>query len=1106
MESLVKKVIRASAGTGKTYRLSLEYIGLLLRYRPLGLSFSEILVITFTRKATAEIRDRIFRHLQLLCEQPQSTEAKKVEENLWQYLGLRIGESERRYLGEVYQEMLFNKNRVAISTIDAFTKKIFDQIIAPYLGLQPRDIKQELESTVYDQLNALALSPDIFPTIEAFFRRCKKRKLGDYENLLRSLTENRWIFHFLELFAPSHDDLMQQKEKIEQHLQAFRHHFTRLLDLLQTHLLGLDKPLTGMEALKKNYHFYLGNESPPLLDVPKIIAQKIADDGFLEEHLDELLSDEPFWNRTSLFRSKTDKPSEEHLLAELQLAKTALADYAYLTLFLKEEKELQQIAEKLLEKYDQLTLHERDFTHADITYTTFRHLYDAQLSLLEGDSVSNVFYEMLAANVRFLLIDEFQDTSVLQMKILLPIIREVISGEGIKPYGGVIVVGDEKQSIYGWRGGERDLLLAMPGLLHGASQEELQQSHRSRPAIMAFINAFFGDTALHERLQHYHIHWPYEPCSTVRSDTDGAIWVRIRNLSESATDDELTLSAHRELAAEIYTLIQENKIVPHQTAILARTNEDLRRLSAAFDELGLEYILESSYPLMQHRAIKPLMMLLEYLSRWDVNDLLKFLRSDYVLLSGKDLKRVLLVYRQWQRNEDRPPLWQALATNLADIDALQRIAQIIAKNKELDLLNLCKAILEDFAVLRIFPLQNDAKNIHRFLEVVASFADQRQYPYSLAGFLRYRKDNWAEDVLQQVGLEEVDALQLLTIHKAKGQEFENVFIFWDTTSGSKQREGGMKMYLRYSADFDRIENYAMTYIYDRVLQNSSTKILYEEQIRREAIETLNTFYVAMTRARSNLGIYVTFQKKDGIEKWIEDNANADKIAMDRWVVAHLYQLLSQRGPLTDLGSNGGRALIGQFARTEEEGETNEREVERFASGYLDIDRRRFYRQRPVLEEEAYLDYKSMFLKKRHMDRGIVVHYYLSLIPFASAEAQQIAAVRTLAFFGTLLPVGEIRNLVEKADAFIATHGDIFSAQHWNNAFTEYTVFAPDGRELRLDRMLVSEPRKEILIIDFKTGEAYDEQQLLDYVRAVKSLPYVKEKNYSVRGVFMEIDL
>jgi exodeoxyribonuclease V beta subunit len=89
---------------------------------------------------------------------------------------------------------------------------------------------------------------------------------------------------------------------------------------------------------------------------------------------------------------------------------------------------------------------------------------------MHGDEVSNTFYEILTTRIRFLLIDEFQDTSILQFKLFLPIIKEITSGEGVKPYGGIIVVGDEKQSIYSWRGGERDFILRMPQLIPDLQQ------------------------------------------------------------------------------------------------------------------------------------------------------------------------------------------------------------------------------------------------------------------------------------------------------------------------------------------------------------------------------------------------------------------------------------------------------------------------------------------------------------------------------------------------------------------------------------------------------------------------------------------------------------
>jgi len=93
MENFIRKVIKASAGTGKTYRLSLEYIGLLLKFHSLGIQFSEILVITFTKKATAEIRERIFEHLAAIVHEHDEELCNNIEH----ILNIEIRDQERKF-------------------------------------------------------------------------------------------------------------------------------------------------------------------------------------------------------------------------------------------------------------------------------------------------------------------------------------------------------------------------------------------------------------------------------------------------------------------------------------------------------------------------------------------------------------------------------------------------------------------------------------------------------------------------------------------------------------------------------------------------------------------------------------------------------------------------------------------------------------------------------------------------------------------------------------------------------------------------------------------------------------------------------------------------
>src|SRR6056297_3533974 len=108
----MNKILKASAGTGKTYRLSLEYINAVLD----GTDFRNIVVMTFTRKATAEIRDRIIKHLKDLKENKINSE---VYSNL---IEMRENDSHNvlTNIDAIYEEILINKDKINVHTIDSF--------------------------------------------------------------------------------------------------------------------------------------------------------------------------------------------------------------------------------------------------------------------------------------------------------------------------------------------------------------------------------------------------------------------------------------------------------------------------------------------------------------------------------------------------------------------------------------------------------------------------------------------------------------------------------------------------------------------------------------------------------------------------------------------------------------------------------------------------------------------------------------------------------------------------------------------------------------------------------------------------------------------------
>ena len=1105
MSTRIQKVIRASAGTGKTYRLSLEYIALLLRCRGDGIRFDEILVITFTRKATAEIRDRIFSQMKSLSS--DDADAPVLRTNLEPLLGRPWQEADRQWLLQLREEMLTNKSQVQISTIDAFINRLFKSIISPYIGLSSYAINSRMDPRYYASLYDYALEPENIGIVKSLFERSQKRTLTDYEKLVRGLLDARYLFHCISRDNASH---CPQPQTATSHLIAYQARIDALLDRFEEYLIREKPGIEARAALLGSWFDLLFGDAEADGTWLDQLRTRIKDATFLRKNFKQIIKEPKYWNGSSLLRKKDDRELAAELKTGLEEAVRELADFLYFSDFLEEEAELEQFAALLLRKYDELRFRDQLFGYDDIAWYTYRYLYDPELSLVEEDSVTNAFYEILTSRVRFLLIDEFQDTSLLQFNILRPLIREVTSGEGVRPYGGVIVVGDEKQSIYGWRGGERDLLRAMQMRLDESEPIRLDTSYRSSPVIIDFVNDFFGGAPLQQRLTALGLDWPYESCRTARLEMPGSLLVAFRTYSDG--DEARDLASLRDACAEmvnkeILPRLQEGTLHLNETAILARENASLHAIAEILDEHNIDYVLESSHSLLEHRAINPAVCLLRYLATLNFEELLKFFRSDYLLTGGTDLKEILLAYRDAAADTSPRPLWQKLSARLPRNDAVQRCARFLKSTAGLDLLSLCKRIFEDFSVPRIFTQENDSKNIAFFHQIVADFChNQREFEPSPAGFVRYCEQHEGDEGWQQIGLEEVEAIRLLTIHKSKGLEFGSVFLFWPMTHPRDER-GSLYCYVRYDEQFQRIEEHALTYNLDSVLAASSAGGLVERAANRDCIEELNAFYVAVTRARSNLVIYVVGKNKEGLAGLLANAEGGKKTSAAELILAAMHELLAEQGRLQNLSAEEAEARWGEWRGSESPPPRREGLTPGVLTGFLDPERSAWYRpERARLEKGRFLDYRSVYINKRRVDRGNLVHHYLSFIEFDSPAARQRAARRALADYGSLLPAADILALIERVEAFITVHPDYFSAANWERVFTERTIYAQDGREERIDRMLVSDERREILIVDFKTGESHDQAQLEEYKHTVSSLPFVRSKGYAVRGIFLEVEI
>lgn len=1068
MKSLL---IRASAGTGKTYRLSLECINLLLKYR---IHFEEILVITFTKKATAEIRERIFTQLKEIVEETEAGESFK--QSLKQDINpeLTFDEAEMDFLRKSYKNMITQKNAVRISTIDSFINTIFSGIIAPYHNITEFQIDNEINTEILPEIYDAILADHDFEVYRDLFLKAKQRNLNSLNKFVNDLIENRWLFEFIDL---SNFDENKVKLQADNAFEKYQHALKIFLDLLQSEIRQ-KKSITITDffnsAFKKGIDAYLPLSSLDISQLAQRLYELLTDNFFLEENYN-LLLEEKIWNG-----NKLRNPDLKVIFAEIQLH---CADYIYFTQALEEQWQIISLAGKILQKYDEIKFRDRIFTHGDISYYTFRFLYDPQISLVAKENVLNLFYEQLTFHTRFVLIDEFQDTSILQWKIFHPMLTEICSGIGQKDYGSIIVVGDEKQAIYGWRGGERKLLTDFDTILNEPVQEAfLSTSYRSKPVLIDWLNKIFGSPYLD-----FVPEWNYEPIKCHKRE-GGYVRLDLINTYDDGKKKEL-YEIYQEFVTNILAAnLSSGKINPADTAILLRKNKELTVMASVLDAAGIAYTYEISGSLFAHPAVKAVLFVLNFLVYEDVWELIKFLRSDLILMNPATLKKVIKIYRE---AED-------LDTFLLNCDVHYSFA-ILGKlrNYRGSLLVLIKKILENFGFAQVFGSEIELKNLQRFLEIAAEFEHSiHDYPNNTAGFLQYCRSLKDKDEYSQIGQSVSDSIRLMTIHKSKGLQFETVFTVFDIAGKGGNYNSGLHIYYRFSDDFLGLQDVAFTYNYDKVLQCSHKKNLLEYHRQKEVGDELNNLYVALTRAKNNLFIYFHYQKSGGFEKLINDRKSKETVLKN--FAKAIYLDFQQ-----DAVQRTADYLRLEFGSVSKDTETSSQEV---PDDFELPDLFKFDDQQDIPETEKPNLHRleTEFLQNKSVLIGNIVHDYLSHIRYRQEDEMIIAKNRTVSKFGNLISHQELTKIIAKIDKFIEENPDIFNPNIWSIVFNEMSIFNNFGHEFRIDRMMIDFRNKIVKIIDFKTGSIHEQDQLDRYKRIIERLPIVKKENYTVETEYVKI--
>ena len=474
--------LEASAGSGKTYALSVRYISLLY----LGANPSKILTLTFTNKAAAEMKSRI-------CEVLKDLENRSELEPISEQVGLTCKEVLKRK-DEVLERFL--SEDLLISTIDSFFARMLRKF-ALNAGFMP-DFKIETDSLHVEVL-------------ERFLRLCIQEK--KYDTLLKfSINESKKLSDIFALLDEFYDKESEfDPKRIEKALHVNPKQVLVILEEL--------KELFAKEGAKESVLKTFDANSIAEVVKKKYLAKDDLEYWQYKKHVTPEISE--LFEKLKVVLANYLNEREKYLLGEL-----SELFYIYKYAIRSVNKELSTLS------------------FADVT--------NALYTLLEDEISKEFLYFRLDGKIEHILIDEFQDTNIMQYKILAPLMSEIVSGIGSSEFKSLFFVGDIKQSIYRFRGGAKELFRYAREQF-GVKKEVLDTNYRSSKRVVKYVNEVFE-----EKIN------GYEP-QKVNSTKEGFV--------EVAFSDEV-----EDLVLEKVEFLLEEGVSPKDIAILTHQNRDAKTL------------------------------------------------------------------------------------------------------------------------------------------------------------------------------------------------------------------------------------------------------------------------------------------------------------------------------------------------------------------------------------------------------------------------------------------------------------------------------------------------------------------------------------------------
>lgn len=1026
------QIYSASAGSGKTYTLAKSYIKLLIASKSKD-SFRSILAITFTNKAVGEMKTRIIDMLKLFSSKNETAVSHPMFKDICGELNIEAIDLKQK-AKTVLDNIIHNYGAFDISTIDGFTHRVirtfaFDlklpvnfevELDQDYLLTKAIDAliaKAGTDKTLTKTLVDFAIEKadnDKSWDISADFKKIGKLLFNEndlpFVNTLKEKT--------LDDFKNLKTDLIKKNTITENTIVETAEQILTLID---------EAGLEFNDFNRKSLPNYFLKLSQKQFDNKYDAAWQIAlteGETLYPKRVTETVAQIIESIQPTLSRAFT---KTKNAVFNLRFNKAVYKNITPLSVLTSINKELNTIKSE----------------ENKLLISEFNSLISNEIK----DQPTPFIYERLGEKFKHYFIDEFQDTSEMQWQNLIPLMDNALSSA----YGSAMLVGDAKQSIYRWRGGDAEQFIDLYQGNKNPFQvkpeiENLESNFRSFQKIIEFNNSFFKFVA--EDFLNTENYKSLYNASFQKNENQNQGYVNLSFIEYDKKEDGYDLYVQKTL--EVINACLKNGYQLKDISVLVRKKKEGIAISDYLTQQNIDIV--SSETLLLNNSVK-----------------VKLLNATMALLVSPEddnLKLEMLINISKHLNIEHKHTFFSTYLNIKTELLFEKLSSL---NIKLDYHRLLQMPIYELAesLVRGFNLCKTHADayVQFYLDVILDFSNKQLS--DILSFLDYYESK--KDKLSIAMPDNLNAISIMTIHKSKGLEFPIViFPFADLNIYDEVEP--KSWYPLEKENYNGFENTLINYSKSIVDYGSVGEEIHNLRESELQLDGINLLYVTLTRAIEQL--YV-ISKKDIDKKGIPS---------DKTYAGLFIKYLTQKNEWND------NQLEYKFGEPFEK--IKEHKTEIIAENYEFISTSKESHNLNIITTSGVLWETE---QEKAIEYGNLVHLVMSKIITKNdvedaiqsvINTGQIKASETILLKNIVLTIVENKSISE-----------YFTENY--TIYNERDIITSSGQFVRPDRLVIKE--KKVVIIDYKTGneDKKHEAQLNTYASVLKEMNYTIDKKIIV---------